>query len=340
MQNREHARVHFLKELGYENVALEALVPDASNRCYFRLKNIEPPLILMDAPPETENAEQFIEVTNLLTQLGARAPVLHGYDLDDGLVLLEDLGNATFTHLLAQNASELDLYQTATDALIDLQRASIESISSIELPAYDLNLCTSEAALFCDWYLPAVLGRLLKDDEKKGFVVVLNTLFNKIPSADTVFVHRDFHVDNLLLVENQCALLDYQDAVLGPATYDLVSLLEDARRDIDPDVKQKMWIHWLSRHNLSPENTELAFHFWGAQRHCKVAGIFVRLWLRDGKPVYLEHLNRVLDLLAQSVSHSEMQPLADWLSSLMPSIKHVPFAREESDLRGLLGITE
>lgn len=338
MANREQLRAHFLDEHGYKNVIVDPLDQDASTRCYFRLRNTDFPLILMDAPPATENTGQFIEVTKILSQLDARVPTLHGYDTENGFVLLEDLGNATFTHLLRSEANEHALYQTATDALINFQRASIKSTLLAKLPDYDLTLCLQEAILFCDWYLPAVLGRLLNEDEKSEFTGVISTLFNRIPPADTVLVHRDFHVDNLLLVENECAFLDYQDAVTGSATYDLMSLLEDARRDIDPNVKQKIWQHWLKQHNLNAENADFAFRFWGAQRHCKVAGIFVRLWLRDHKPVYLGHLNRVLCLLAKSVHNDEMQPLADWLSNYLTPIHHGAFASDESNLRNLLGI--
>jgi len=339
MTSREQQRVHFLNEQGYENAVLSPLIPDASNRCYFRLKHIEPQLMLMDAPPETENTGQFIAVTKLFAQLGARVPTLHGFDNENGFVLLEDLGNATFTHLLASESNEQELYQTATDALIDFQSTSIQSSLSTHLPAYDLALCIREAILFCEWYLPAALGRRLSEDEKSEFVEVITTLFNKTSSTNSIVVHRDFHVDNLLLVDNECAFLDYQDAVMGSAAYDLVSLLEDARRDIDPDVKTTMWLHWLSHQNQSAENAEYDFRFWGAQRHCKVAGIFVRLWLRDGKPVYLEHLDRVLNQLRESVNHQEMQPLADWLSRFLGPVKHTKFNGEESDLRKLISAT-
>ena len=336
--NREEQRQEFLRELNLGHATLLPLAPDASSRCYFRLAGADQPLMLMDAPPETENVGQFVEVTEQLTQLGARVPTLYASDVEHGFLLLEDLGDQTFTRLLATGSDETALYQSATDALTDIQRAFIKAPQPFPVPIYDLELCMQEATLFTDWYLPAVLGRLLEPDERQGFVNAITALFDSLPVSEMVLVHRDFHVDNLLMINRQCAMLDYQDAVMGSAAYDLVSLLEDARRDVDPGIKTRMRLRWQNRHGLTHTDTEIPFRFWGAQRHCKVAGIFVRLWLRDGKPVYLEHLDRVLGLLAESVNHVDMEILSDWIGSLLSPIKHRDFAGEEHQLRKVLGI--
>jgi len=291
----------------------------------------------MDAPPALEHPGAFIKITHYLESLGARVPRIIAEDVENGLVLLEDLGDQTMTQLLAQGSAEDALYELAVDALFDLQHSYRNRQSDFDLPAYDLQTATAEVDLLTHWYLPARLGRRLEQQELDTYRALWRQMYQALPALEPVLVHRDFHVDNLLLVDHRCAMLDYQDALIGSPAYDLVSLLEDARRDIDPLLKQRLKQQWLCRYPEPDDAFEAHLQFWAAQRHCKVAGIFVRLWLRDGKPVYLEHLPRVMTLLANSLDHPPINSLKVWLQQLLGDIRHDNFAGEAS---ALISLTE
>ena len=153
-----------------------------------------------------------------------------------------------------------------------------------------------------------------------------------------VLVHRDFHVDNLLLVGQRCAMIDYQDALLGSPVYDVVSLVEDARRDVDPAMRARLVERWRDCLDIPAEPYGRHAAFWAAQRHCKVAGIFVRLWLRDGKGIYLQHLGRVVALLGHLLATEEfLAPLRDWIAPRMTPVAHRDFAESAETLRRRCG---
>ncbi len=324
----------FLAAQGLGDVTPEPLAQDASARRYFRLPGH--PLLMMDAPPPGEHPGAFVLVTGWLSRLGARVPQIQAADTRLGFILLEDLGNDTFTSLLAAGASEESLYRQAMDALITMQRAFPEKNANWPMAPYDAEATLDEAALFSEWYLPARLGRALSESEHAEFRELWRARFEALPPVDPVLVHRDFHVDNLLLCNGQCAMLDYQDALLGSPVYDLASLLEDARRDVSPMLREALGEEWRNRMGMPAEDFAAHFRFWAAQRHAKVAGIFTRLWLRDGKPGYLVHLDRVMTLLSLHLdAASEMKLLRDWTSERLPALAHGPFAGDAGSLAAL-----
>lgn len=281
----------------------------------------------MDAPPPGEKPGDFVRITDYLQRLGARVPRIHAADTENGFILLEDLGEWTFTHLLDAGESAEALYQLATDELIGFQQRCGQRDFTLELAPYDLSAALDEVALFVDWYLPARLGRPTDGVQRQEFLTLWTQAFNALPACEPVLVHRDFHVDNLLLVDSRCGLIDYQDALLGSPVYDLVSLLEDARRDVDPEMRQRLARHWQA--SMAMDNTDFQAHygFWGAQRHCKVAGIFVRLWQRDDKPHYLWHLERVLSLLAGRLTAADgLDPIRRWIAGQLGDVSHGDFA--------------
>ena len=319
--SREADRLAFLASHGLGDASIDALAPDASARRYFRLP--ESGLLLMDAPPPGEKPADFVRVTDYLERLGARVPRIHAADPRNGFILLEDLGDRTFTRLLDSGQSEDELYRLATEELISLQKNSLVAGFPMELAGYDESATLDEAALFVDWYLPARLGRPTEGSERKEFLALWSRAFADLPALPPVLVHRDFHVDNLLLVGSRCALIDYQDALLGSPVYDLVSLLEDARRDVDPDLRDDLKRHWASCMEMDDAVFGHHYAFWGSQRHCKVAGIFVRLWRRDGKPSYLHHLDRVMALLAgQLEGHRSLGQIHQWMTERLGTIAH------------------
>lgn len=311
--DRDSLRRQFLSICDLASASVEPLAQDASFRRYFRVHCRGQSRILMDAPPVKENIEPFISIARHLISLGLKAPTIFEYDIASGFILLEDLGDNTFTNLLSADHNEYELYRLAVDTLINLHDSP--HALNIDLPEYSTDRLIDEALLLSDWYLPKMTSAPLNQQNRNRYISCWRSIIDSLPEVDRTLVLRDYHVDNLIrLTGGQCALLDFQDALIGPAAYDLVSLLEDARRDIDPELKQQM----LSRYFAAFEHLERdSFLRWfavlGAQRHCKVLGIFTRLSVRDGKHHYLGHLPRVNSLLKSHLDHDDLRPLKTWL---------------------------
>jgi len=258
------------------------------------------------------------------------SPAILNQDAENGLLLIEDLGDDTYTRLLAQGEAEEPLYALAVDVLIELTRR-FKPKEAPGLPVYDDERLLNEAALLVDWYWPAVTGKKTDPKWRAEYLGLWRDLFPAARSVPATLVLRDYHVDNLMRVPNRagllaCGLLDFQDAVLGPLSYDLVSLLEDARRDIAPGLAQRMKRRYL---DAFPAIDRAAFDtsaaVLGAQRHAKVIGIFTRLNVRDRKPQYLSHIPRVWRLLERSLAHPALAPIARWLDAHIPaSSRRIP----------------
>ncbi len=319
----------FLTLAGWGGAKRDPLPGDASFRRYVRLdRGRGERCLLMDAPPPQEDVRPFVKVARHLLNCGASAPRILAVDTDSGFLLLEDFGEDTFTRILARDPEqETALYELAVDCLSSLH-GNYRS-SELDLPKYDTPVLLREAALFCDWYFPAVTGRAPTAAQRESYLQSWRDIFNALPPTEQGLVLRDFHVDNLMLLPGRpgvaaCGLLDFQDALQGPLAYDLVSLLEDARRDIDTQMAVVLKKRYLEQ--TSRELDGAAFDAWyaalGAQRHAKVAGIFVRLLWRDGKDVYLKHVPRVIRLLASKLEKEPaLAPMADWIACHFPEYK-------------------
>ncbi len=311
LADRETLRKEFIGRCGWGDAQVLPLVPDASFRCYYRLTRARESVMLMDAPPEQENARAFLKVTELLARAGIRVPAIHASDPLHGFILMEDLGDETFTALLQSGASERDLYDQAVSVLLKLH--GNREVVHTDLGEYNFEALLREARLFVEWYLPATRGGRLSRECESGYDEAWQLIYQGLPDLPPTLVVRDYHVDNLMLVNGQCVLLDYQDALVGSPAYDVVSLLEDARRDIDAKMAHDVLERYLGgRPGLDRRDFMHHYAAWGAQRHCKVAGIFTRLWLRDNKPAYLRHLSRVLGLLQKNVEKPPLEPLRQW----------------------------
>jgi hypothetical protein len=314
----------FLAAPGWDGAKRQALPGDASFRRYHRISHlVHAPAMLMDAPPPKEDVRPFLALARHLVGLGLSAPKIFAADEEQGFLLLEDFGDDTYTRLLAKGVDEQELYELAVDVLIELHKHA--NAIPAGLPPYDEERLLTEAALLTDWYLPEILGQAAPAAVRADYLEIWKGLLPLAHEVPNSLVLRDYHVDNLMRLAGRdgpaaCGLLDFQDAVVGPMTYDLMSLLEDARRDIDSSLIAKLKARYLAAFpELNQESFAASFAILAAQRHCKVIGIFTRLMRRDGKPVYLSHIPRLWRLLENALAYPALAPLAEWLKEHLPS---------------------
>lgn len=333
--SRKLVRDEFIASLGWTSVSLEAMAADASFRRYYRLQGTTKPMLLMQDPPDRPPippyvmVEPFIKIADHLRDVGLRAPEIHFRDVANGLLVIEDFGDDTYTRLFNKGVDPKPLYEMAVDVLVHLHKH--EKRNDIDLPAYDDKLLVDEAMLLLDWYLPSVTGKKATDEQKESFGKVWAQLFAKFPKDQETLVLRDYHVDNLMLCKDgkgigRCGLLDFQDAVKGQFSYDLMSLLEDARRDMPKDLKEHLYNRYMDNMgpDLDKEGFDYSFRVLAAQRHAKVLGIFVRLSVRDGKDRYLQFIPHVHKLFTEAVNDKALAPLKEWFTKEGIDINHLP----------------
>ncbi|MEJ1996204.1 MAG: phosphotransferase [Limibacillus sp.] len=321
---RDKARRAFLEAAGWGGASVQALPGDASFRRYFRLSGGPEAALLMDAPPPQEDVRPFVQVAEHLLAMGFSAPRILARDAGQGFLVIEDFGQATFTRLLAAGEEQRPLYELAADLLAALHEQP--GNAKIDRPPYDLEALQREAALLTDWYLPALTGEATTAPLRESYLAAWGEVFESLPGLPRVLVLRDYHVDNLMLLKGRsgvkaCGLLDFQDALIGNPAYDLISLLEDARRTVPQDLAGRIFLRYLEKRGGSIDGHLLGR--WcaclGAQRHAKVAGIFVRLMWRDGKPVYLKHIPHVMGMLRRQLeSAADLKPVARWCEANLP----------------------
>jgi N-acetylmuramate 1-kinase len=297
---------------------------DASFRRYFRATLADGrSFVVMDAPPDKEDCRPFVQVAGLFAAAGAHVPAIHAQDLAAGFLLLEDLGTQTYLDCLDRGEDARPLYAAATDALVRIQQASRPGV----LPDYDHALLERELMLFPDWYLARELRRELAPAEREVLNAAFAALLANNLAQPQVFVHRDYHSRNLMKSEPAPGVLDFQDAVYGPISYDLVSLLRDAyvRREEEAVIDGAVRYWEKARKAGLPVRADFGefyrdFEWMGAQRQIKVIGIFARLCHRDGKRRYLDDIPLVMAyLLAACRRYRELAPLARLLEELAPA---------------------
>lgn len=322
---RETIIAGFLAARGWGAARRDKLPGDASFRRYERLALDKRRAMLMDAPPPREDVRPFLRVARHLTALGFSAPQIYEADETAGLLIIEDLGDDTYTRLLARGADERELYALAIDVLIALHRLPETQAIPAGLPAYDDQRLLDEARLLVDWFMPAITGAPTPDAVIEEYVALWREVLPLTRRIPATLVLRDYHVDNLMGVPQRtgvaaCGLLDFQDAVAGPTAYDVVSLLEDARRDLAPGLPEAMMERYLA---AFPQLEKAAFTaaaaILSAQRNAKIIGIFTRLSRRDGKHHYLGHIPRVWRLLEQDLRHPALAKLRAWFDRTIPS---------------------
>ena len=315
--------------LGEQAFSLTVASADASFRRYFRVHLNDKTLIAMDAPPPQEDCAPFVKIAKIMRDAGLNAPQVLAQDLENGFLLLSDLGDDTYLSAL-NNDTALKLYADATDALIKMQLVSKPE----ELPPYDEALLTREMQLFPDWYVAKHLKFELNAEQQGWLQNTFEILNKNILSQGQVTVHRDYHSRNLMICKDNPGVLDFQDAVYGAITYDLVSLLKDAYIQWDEEQIIDWAVRYWDKARKAglPVPTDFSefyrdFEWMGAQRHIKVLGIFARLNHRDGKEGYLKDMPLVLHYLRKVCErYVELRPmlrLLDALEGRVPRPKYV-----------------
>ncbi|MCY4051639.1 MAG: phosphotransferase [Gammaproteobacteria bacterium] len=315
----------FLTDSGYSGSKLTSLTPDASFRQYHRLEYNGRNVMFMDAPPDKENLEAFIQISLHLQKLGIRCPKIYNYNLSKGFALIEDLGDMTFTRLLNEDADETALYSQAIHLLAKLHNNP--KSDEVKLSYFNWQHFIHEAVLFVDWYLPLIAEKSPPKVVRDDFVYEWFEIYDRLAPLDYSLVLRDYHVDNLMQVDGECAVLDYQDALVGSCAYDFVSLLQDARRDIPKKLFKNMLDLYLSLREDEVERKDFLQHcsIFGAARHMKIAGIFARLWVRDNKPAYMAYMPRVIEHIAKSFRDPKLRRIKNWFQSLDVELRSVSY---------------
>jgi hypothetical protein len=317
--NREEIIKNWLKSQLNHEFKIEIASSDASFRRYFRITSEKKSYILMDAPPNLEKIDSFIDITNKLVNAEINSPNINSFNTELGLILMTDFGNQTFLDVLDANNSH-ELYSKAIQALLKIQT----KVDTNGLRDYSEDLLIREMSLFDEWYLTKFKKIKLKDLNE--LYKIFSIISKKNITQNKYFVHRDYHSRNLMHVKiNNPGILDYQDALLGPLTYDLVSLLKDAYIELDEDFVLDQTIRYWekAKHQGLVKNLDFSyfyedFEWMGVQRHLKILGIFSRLSIRDKKNQYLKNIPLVEKyLILTSERYKSLHPLRKILDKVV-----------------------
>jgi aminoglycoside/choline kinase family phosphotransferase len=323
----------FLRSSGWPDAEVALLAQDASYRAYHRVRRNGATAVLMDAPPHLEDVRPFLDIAGQLARFGYSAPKILARDVARGLLLLEDFGDRTFTRILADPAetvwSEEALYALAVDLIADLHERSDHV--GYSAPPYHGDRLVEEADRMLRWYAPLVLGDVVPTDAAEAYRAVWHAATPVMTTAADTLVLRDFHVDNLMILEGReglarCGLLDFQDALSGHPAYDLVSLLQDSRRDLAPGLEQAMLERYRARRHIADWDGFLrAYHALGAQRAIKVLGQFGRQLGFWGRTTYLIHIPRIWAHVERDLALSGLEEVRAWLDRVMPpAVRIIP----------------
>jgi N-acetylmuramate 1-kinase len=348
----------FLRRTDYAEAVAAYLQGDASARSYARLAASGRNAILMNAPKQpdgppiwdgkpysalvhlAEDVKPFVAVDLYLRGCGYSAPEIYAHDLDRGFLLLEDLGDRVYTAEAARGVPLEELYEPAVDLLVSLAAEPAPSALSIpgdgayQLPPYDRGALMTELDLLVDWFWPAIHGKPAPEALRAAYRELWLPFLDALAEADSGLVLRDYHSPNLVWLPDReglkrVGLLDFQDALIGPRAYDLVSLLQDARLDVPAPLEARLLDRYCAAReaadkSFSAEQFRALYALLGAQRNSKILGIFSRLAKRDGKRAYLAHMPRVARYLERCLSHPSLRPLLSWYQAQLPASADLP----------------
>ena len=320
-----HAQ-QFLARCGWGGARIEPLAGDASFRRYFRVSDGSRTAVLMDAPPPHEDVRPFAAVAEWLHSVGLSAPEIIGRDVERGLLLLDDFGSWRLREVADEDPGrERELYELATDVLIHLHKHA----PMPGLPVHGLDQWLEELTLFTDWYCPALSLEVDVDGYRAAWREALEPV--AADGLGPVTVLRDYHAENVMLVSGRegvrhFGLLDFQDALIGHPAYDLASVLEDARRDVPPEIERAMIDRYVAAMG-SGDTFERAYWALAAQRNTRILGVFTRLWKRDNKPHYTAFQPRMWGLLERDLARPALEPVRRWFdSNIAPENRAAPWA--------------
>lgn len=316
--------ISIFKKSGIDDFKLKPIKSDASFRKYFRvyIKNEKKKLLLVNSPKKTENNLGYLKATKILEKMNLSVPKIINFDISRGFFLIEDFGLNTYTNSLRNGESEYKLYNLAIDILIYINNHSINLEK--KLPKYTNKKLIEEVLLFLKWYWPAIYKEKPKKKIINEFIEIWKNLLNKNLKTKKVLVHRDFHIDNLFFLKDRqnlkaCGLVDFQDAVIGPSSYDLISLLEDARRDVDKKIIIKMYNKFVKKLSKNQKKDFIKeYKVLAINRHLKVIGIFTRLYMRDKKKFYLNHIPRLWKLIEYNLDFYSLSEINKWINKFFP----------------------
>ncbi|MBI1213422.1 MAG: phosphotransferase [Alphaproteobacteria bacterium] len=361
MSERKAAIDAFLHKSGWGNAERHPLPGDASTRRYIRIVDRDRTAMLMDQPQGAETAacppdaseqerrvlgynavarlagpdtRRFAGLATHLKRQGLSAPEIIAHDYDEGFLLIEDFGDGRFADLMAGGYAEQPFYENAIDALIHLHQSAapaaleVPGANALPLLAYDAMAMEIEVDLLADWFYPAASGRKMSTDQRAEYLALWRTAFAKLDLSKPVLVLRDYHAENLMWLDDRAGvarsgLLDFQDALAGSPAYDVVSLIEDARREVSPELASQMAARYVAGRktrdaSFDVDQFKLAAALLAAQRNTKIVGIFSRLWKRDGKPRYTSYLPRMWRYLDRDLQHPELSALKSWFDRSVP----------------------
>lgn len=321
MTDRTSQAQAFLNQTDWAGAEVKLLAGDASNRKYHRLTRAGTgqTVVLMDAPPDKgEDIRPFIQIATYLSGIGLSAPRIFAADEVHGFLLIEDLGDALYARVLEGDpALENSLYTAATDTLVALHDRPPPS----DLACYDAEVMADMACLAFDWYASG--AGVANTSARQRFRGEIRNALAQHTQPHDVLIQRDYHAENLLWLPTRSGvarvgLLDFQDAMTGHRAYDLVSLLQDARRDVPLGIETRMIEHYISVTGANPVAFEAAYRCLGAQRNLRILGVFARLCLRDGKAGYVDLIPRVWGHLQSDLTHPALAPVSETLSAALP----------------------
>jgi aminoglycoside/choline kinase family phosphotransferase len=329
MTEREQLKAKFIADNNCHEYVREAIPGDASFRTYERLTCGGKTVILMDSPPLTEDVKPFVKVANFLAKQNFSVPNILASDEKNGFLILEDFGNDSFTKLLApsnldmleeNNLSEHKIYKEAINLLAKLHKSPVPDGV---VPYYDDEKLINEALLLTEWYIPILNGEAINNKLLEEYQIIWKHLLQYTRYLPETLVLRDFHADNLMWLDdregvNRVGLLDFQDAVIGSPIYDIVSLLEDARRDISQELSEQMITHYLTiRPDVLRKDLLASYSILGAQRNLKIIGFIARKAMRDKNSSYFSMLPRVWGYIEKDLKHPLLLPLKTWLDKVI-----------------------
>jgi N-acetylmuramate 1-kinase len=355
--DRNEAIREFLAKAGWHDASVTPLPGDASTRRYFRVSSGGRNAMLMDQPQNAEtpacppdasaehrrslgynavarlagaDCARFVAVSEFLRAHGLSAPEIYAAAPERGFVLMEDLDGDLYADFIPRGGDEAELYSSAIETLAKLHSGAAPQTLHPEKPlhAYDETALLAEIDLLTEWFFPVALGRSASKEEIAEHRALWREALSSVLNDPAVFVHRDYHAQNLIWLPARkgiarVGIIDFQDAVAGSDAYDLISLLEDARRDVPPELREAMTQHYFETMRrlggiVDEERLRAAMAVMAAQRNAKIVGIFSRLYKRDGKPRYLDYLPRVWGYLNGDLQHPALASLNAWYDRVIP----------------------